>query len=174
MSALLRVTSLYFALLRFNSSSGPALRAGRKSQPCTSEPGLGENRRDDGRLDPGTWPALPLGDPPRRCECWGVLILFSFFFPTNGRAWRRTDEWPGRPCRPPATSRKHEKTNTHSLAFSRSTRFTHLRTAPNSKYSQKFVKLFRIFCSNFWKHFLFRQFSSKFTPILMIFSRDFG
>ena len=30
--------------------------------------------------------------------------------------------------------------------FSRSTRFVHLRTAPNSKSSQKIVKLFRIFC----------------------------
>ena len=30
--------------------------------------------------------------------------LFFSLFTTNGRAWRRTDEWSGRPCRPPAIS----------------------------------------------------------------------
>ena len=46
--------------------------------------------------------------------------------------------------------------------FSKSTIFAHLRTAPNSKSSQKFVKLLRIFVSNFCKNLYSWQFSSIF------------
>ena len=68
--------------------------------------------------------------------------------------------------------------NIHFLAFSsRSIRFTYLRTAPNSKHSQMFVELFRIFVrisgkdhcfsTNFIEHMII-------SLIFMIFSRDFA
>ena len=60
-----------------------------------------------------------------------------------------------------------------SSFFSRSTGFTHLRIAPNSKYSQKSVKLFRIFVRISAKIISSRQISSNFTQISIIFSRDF-
>ena len=65
--------------------------------------------------------------------------------------------------------------NTHFFKhFARSTRFAHLRAARNSKSSQKFVKLFSHFFSNFCKNPFFRQFSSNFAQMLMKFSRNFA
>ena len=51
---------------------------------------------------------------------------------------------------------------------------TLLRTAPNSKSSQKFVKLFRIFLWISAKKSFFRQFWTKFAQILMKIYRNFA
>ena len=57
--------------------------------------------------------------------------------------------------------------------FSRSTRFSHLCTARNSKSSQIFVKLFHIFAEIYVKIAIFQQFSSNFAQISMRISQNF-
>merc|ERR1711965_28036 len=57
--------------------------------------------------------------------------------------------------------------------FSRSTRFSHLCTARNSKSSKLFVRLFHIFAEIYVKIAIFQQVSSNFAQISMRISQNF-
>ena len=59
-------------------------------------------------------------------------------------------------------SRFLQSNTTFLKHFSRSIRFTHLRTAPKLKYSQNFLKLFRILVRMFAKDIIFQRVMRKF------------